>query len=130
MTMADYTHKNLTEVKDAAPGFGYAEMGNVRFAKDDLDAERTGVTHMKLNPGQRMPFGHKHDEAEEIYVVIAGSGRMKIDDEVIDIVELDAIRISPEPGRCFEAGPDGISLLAMGARHDGDGEVLPNWWTD
>ena len=55
---------------------------------------------------------------------------MKIDDEVIEIVELDAIRIAPEPGRCFEAGPDGISLLAMGARHDGDGEVLPDWWTD
>jgi mannose-6-phosphate isomerase-like protein (cupin superfamily) len=128
--MADYTHKNLSEVEDAAPGFGHAEMGNVRFAKDDLDAERTGITHLKLNPGQRMPFGHKHDQAEEIYVVIAGSGRMKIDDEIVEIVELDAVRIAPEPGRAFEAGPEGISLLAVGARHDGDGEILPNWWTD
>jgi mannose-6-phosphate isomerase-like protein (cupin superfamily) len=128
--MADYTHKNLTEVEDAAPGFGFAEMGNVRFAKDDLDAERTGITHLKLNSGQRMPFGHKHDEAEEIYVVIAGSGRMKIDDEIIEIVELDAVRISPELARGFEAGPDGISLLAVGARHDGDGEVIQGFWTD
>ena len=62
--------------------------------------------------------------------MIAGSGRMKIGDEIIELVELDAIRISPELGRGFEAGPDGISLLAMGARHDGDGEVLQNWWTD
>jgi mannose-6-phosphate isomerase-like protein (cupin superfamily) len=128
--MADYTHKNLSEVEDAAPGFGFGEMGEVRFAKDDLDAERTGITHLKLNPGQRMPFGHKHDQAEEIYIVVAGSGRMKIDDEIIEIVELDAVRIAPEPGRCFEAGDEGITLLAVGARHDGDGEVLKDWWTD
>jgi mannose-6-phosphate isomerase-like protein (cupin superfamily) len=128
--MSTYTHKNLTEVDDAAPGFGFGDMGEVRFAKDELDAERTGITHLKLNPGVRMPFGHKHDEAEEIYVVIAGSGLMKMDDEIVEIVELDAIRISPEVGRCFEAGPEGISLLAVGARHDGDGEVLKDWWTD
>jgi mannose-6-phosphate isomerase-like protein (cupin superfamily) len=128
--MSDYTHKNLGEVKDSAPGFGFAEMGEVRFAKDDLDAERTGVSHIKLNPGQRMPFAHKHDQAEEVYVVIAGSGRMKIDDEIVEIVELDAVRISPEIGRGFEAGPEGVSLLAFGARHDGDGEVLQDWWTD
>jgi mannose-6-phosphate isomerase-like protein (cupin superfamily) len=128
--MADYTHKNLGDVKDAAPGFGFGEMGQIRFAKDDLDAQRTGITHLKLNPGTRMPFGHKHDEAEEIYVVIAGSGLMKMDDEIVEIVELDAIRISPETARGFEAGPEGISLIAMGTRHDGDGEVLPNWWVD
>jgi len=128
--MADYTHMNLSEVKDAAPGFGFGEMGEVRFAKDDLDAERTGITHLKLNPGTRMPFGHVHEQAEEIYVVIAGSGLMKMDDEIVEIVELDAIRISPQTARGFEAGPEGISLLAVGARHDGDGEVLPNWWSD
>jgi mannose-6-phosphate isomerase-like protein (cupin superfamily) len=126
--MADYTHMNLTEVKDAAPGFGFGEMGEIRFAKDDLDAARTGITHLKLNPGTRMPFGHVHEEAEEIYVVIAGSGLMKMDDEIVESVELDAVRISPETARGFEAGPEGISLIAVGARHDGDGEVLPNWW--
>jgi mannose-6-phosphate isomerase-like protein (cupin superfamily) len=130
MTVADYTHKNLGEVTDSAPGFGFGEMGAIRFAKDDLDAERTGITHLKLNPGQRIPFGHKHDEAEEIYVVVAGSGRVKLDDEIIEIVELDAIRVSPPVGRAFEAGPEGITLLAVGARHDGDGELLHDWWTD
>ena len=128
--MAGYTHKNLTEVNDAAPGFGFGDMGEVRFAKDELDAERTGISHLKLNPGVRMPFAHKHDQAEEIYIVIAGSGLMKMDDEIVEIVELDAIRISPEIARSFEAGPDGISLLAVGARHDGDGEILKDWWTD
>ena len=104
--MANYTHKNLSEVNDSAPGFGFGEVGSIRFAKDDLDAERTGITHLKLNPGERLPFGHKHDEAEEIYVVIAGSGLMKLDDEIIEVTELDAIRLSPEVGRGFEAGAD------------------------
>jgi mannose-6-phosphate isomerase-like protein (cupin superfamily) len=128
--MADYTHKNISEVEDAAPGFGFGEMGEVRFAKEAFDTENTGFTHIKLNPGQRMPFGHKHDEAEEVYVVIAGSGRIKIEDEIVDVVELDAIRISPTMGRGFEAGPEGVSILAFGPRHDGDGEVLQDWWTD
>jgi mannose-6-phosphate isomerase-like protein (cupin superfamily) len=128
--MADYTHMNLSEVKDSAPGFGADEFQEARFAREDLEAEQAGLAHIKVKPGKRMPFGHKHDEAEEIYVVIAGSGRIKLDDEVIEVTELDAIRISPEVARCMEAGPDGLSVLAMGAHHDKDGEVLPNWWTD
>lgn len=128
--MADYTHKNLSEVKDSAPGFGADEFQEARFAREDLEAEQTGLAHIKVKPGKRMPFGHKHDKAEEIYVVIAGSGRFKLDDEIIDVVELDAVRIAPEVGRCIEGGPDGISVLAVGAHHDKDGEVLPNWWTD
>ncbi len=77
-----------------------------------------------------MPFGHKHEEAEEVYIVIAGSGRVKLDDEIIEVVELDAIRVSPEVTRGFEGGPEGIEVLAVGARHDGDGELLQGWWTD
>jgi mannose-6-phosphate isomerase-like protein (cupin superfamily) len=128
--MADYTHKNLSEVKDSAPDFGHDEFQEAHFAREDLDAEQTGLAHIKVKPGKRMPFAHKHDEAEEIYVVIAGSGRIKLDDEIVEITELDAIRISPEVGRCMEAGPDGLSVLAVGAHHDKDGELLSNWWTD
>lgn len=128
--MADYTHMNLSEVKDSAPEFGFADNQEARFAREDLGAERTGLSHIKVKPGKRMPFGHKHDEAEEIYVVIAGSGRMKLDDEIVDLVALDAIRVAPAVGRSFEAGPDGLSVIAVGAHHDKDGEVLPNWWTD
>ena len=125
-----FTHKKLTDVKDSAPEFGMEEVQEARFAKGDLDAEKTGVSHHRLKPGQRTPFGHKHEDAEEVYVVIAGSGRMKLDDEIIEVETLDAIRVSPEVVRAFEADSEGIEVLAVGARHDGDGEVIPGWWTD
>ena len=125
-----FTHRKLTDVKDSAPEFGMDDVQEARFANDALDAERTGVTHLRLKPGRRVPFGHKHEEAEEVYVVIGGSGRLKLDDEIIEVERLDAIRVSPEVIRAFEAGPDGIEVLAVGARHDGDGETIPGWWSD
>ena len=127
---APFTHMKLTDVKDSAPEFGMEEVQEARFAKGDLDADKTGVSHHRLKPGQRTPFGHKHEDAEEVYVVIGGSGRMKLDDEIIEVERLDAIRVSPEVVRAFEAGDDGIEVLAVGARHDGDGEVIPGWWSD
>lgn len=125
-----YTHMNLSEVKNMAPEFGYGELGEARFAQKALDAERTGVSHLKLKPGKRMPFGHKHDEAEEVYVIIAGSGRIKLDDEIIEVVEFDAIRIAPEVGRQVEGGPEGIEVLMVGPHYDKDGELLHGWWED
>jgi mannose-6-phosphate isomerase-like protein (cupin superfamily) len=125
-----FTHMKLTDVKDSAPEFGMEEVQEARFAKKDLEAEKTGVSHHRLKPGQRTPFGHKHEDAEEVYVVIAGSGRMKLDDEIIEVERLDAIRVSPQVIRAFEAGDDGVEVLAVGARHDGDGEVIPGWWSD
>ena len=129
--MADYTHMNLSEVKDSAPGFGADEFQEARFAREDLEAEQAGLAHIKVKPGKRMPFAHKHEEAEEIYVVIAGSGRIKLDDEIVGLTRLDAIRVAPTVIRAFEAGPDAdLELLAFGPRHDGDGEVIQGWWTD
>jgi mannose-6-phosphate isomerase-like protein (cupin superfamily) len=125
-----YTHKKLTEVEDSAPKFGYEELQEARFASKDLDAEETGVTHLRVKPGKRQGFAHKHDEAEEVYVVVGGSGRVKLDDDIVELSELDAIRVSPGVTRQFEGGPDGIELIAVGARHEGDGEILPGWWTD
>lgn len=125
-----FTHAKLTDVKDSAPEFGMEDVQEARFARDALDAERTGLSHLRLKPEQRTPFGHRHDEAEEVYVVIGGSGRLKLDDEIIEVERLDAIRVSPEVIRAFEAGPDGIEVLAVGARHDGDGETVPGWWSD
>jgi mannose-6-phosphate isomerase-like protein (cupin superfamily) len=127
---APFTHTKLTDVKDSAPEFGMEDVQEARFAKGDLDAEKTGVSHHRLKPGKRTPFGHKHEDAEEVYVVIGGSGRMKLDDEIIAVSRLDAIRVSPEVIRAFEAGDDGIEVLAVGARHDGDGEVIPGWWSE
>jgi mannose-6-phosphate isomerase-like protein (cupin superfamily) len=127
---ASFTHVQLTDVKDSAPEFGFEEVQEARFARGDLDAEETGVSHIRLKPDQRSPFGHKHENAEEVYVILGGSGRMKLDAEIIEVVALDAIRVAPEVTRAFEAGPAGIEVLAVGAHHDGDGEVIPEWWSD
>lgn len=125
-----FTHKKLTDVKDSAPEFGVGDDGEARFAKDDLEGEDTGISHHRVKPNKRQPFGHKHEKAEEIYVVIRGSGRMKLDDEIIEIETLDAIRVAPAVTRAFEADDEGLEVIAVGARHDGDGEIVPNWWTD
>ncbi len=125
-----YTLKRLTEVKDSAPGFGYGELQEARFANDDLDAKDTGVSHHRVRAGKRQGFAHKHENAEEVYVVLSGSGRVKLDDEIVEIETLDAIRVAPGVIRAFEAGPEGLELLAVGPHHQGDGELLPDWWTD
>lgn len=123
-----YTVKKLTELKDSAPGFGYDGMMEVRFANEELGAEGTGISHHRLKPGKRQPFGHRHERAEEVYVVLKGSGRISLDGEVVEVEPLDAIRVAPEVTRAIEAGPGGIEVLAVGARHEGDGEILPGWW--
>lgn len=125
-----YTHTKLLDVKDSAAEFGYSDAQEARFARGDLDAEETGISHLRLKPGQRSPFGHKHENAEEVYVVLSGSGRMKLDDEIIEVETLDAIRVAPEVTRAFEAGSGGLEVLAAGARHDSDGEIFPGWWSD
>ena len=126
-----YTVKNLREVDDSAPKFGFAELQEARFATEDLGAEETGVSLLVVKPGKRQGFGHKHEKAEEVYVVISGSGRMKLDDEVIEVGPLDAIRVAPTVTRQFEAGDEGLHLIACGARHEGDGELIfEGFWDD
>jgi mannose-6-phosphate isomerase-like protein (cupin superfamily) len=78
----------------------------------------------------RQTFGHRHERAEEVYVVLSGSGRVKVDDAVAEIGQLDAIRVAPAVTRAFEAGADGLELLVFGPRRRGDGEVLAGWWDD
>ena len=127
--MAEYTHKNLLEVEDAAEKFGFSESQESRFAYDDLDAEQSGFSLHRVKPGKRQPFGHRHDEVEEVYVVIGGSGRMKLDDDVIDVRRLDVVRVSPGVMRAFAAGDDGLEVLAFSPRRADDrGEVVPGWW--
>lgn len=121
---APFTHLNLDEVEDAAPGNGFGDRWEARVAREDLGAERTGLTHFRLRPGRRSPFSHRHREAEEIYVVLAGDGFVKLGDALRPVRVLDAIRIAPEVPRAFEAGPDGLELIACGAHHAGDGEPV------
>jgi mannose-6-phosphate isomerase-like protein (cupin superfamily) len=123
-----YTHKNVTDVADAAPALGAADSQESRFASDDFDTDRTGFTHHTFKPRQRQAFGHRHDEAEEVYFVVSGSGRMKLDDEIVELKPRDAVRVAPTVIRAFEAGPDGLEVLAFGARHEGDGEIIQGWW--
>lgn len=125
-----YTHKRLTDVKDAAAELGLGDRQASRFASEDLGAQRTGVSLHLLQPGVRQPFGHRHERAEEVYVVLSGSGRVKLDGEVIEVEPRDAIRVAPRVTRAFEAGPGGIEVLAFGARHDGDAEIVPDWWAE
>jgi mannose-6-phosphate isomerase-like protein (cupin superfamily) len=129
--MADaYTIRQLTDVEDSAARSGLAEFGEARFATGDLEATGTGVALLRLWPERRQAFAHKHDEAEEVYVVLAGSGRVKLDDEIREIERLDALRIAPDVVRMFEAGPDGLDLIVFGPHHKGDGEIIEDWWTD
>src|SRR3954452_16640307 len=114
-----YTKKNLQEVDDSAPKFGFSEVQEARFAGEDLEAEATGVAFMRVKPGRRQGFAHRHEEAEEVYVVVSGSGRIKLDDEIVDVVELDAIRIAPGVPRALGAGDEGLEYIAFGPRHKG-----------
>jgi quinol monooxygenase YgiN/mannose-6-phosphate isomerase-like protein (cupin superfamily) len=127
---APYTIQTLTDTEDSAAKFGFGELGEARFATEDLAAEQTGVSHHHLRPGKRQAFGHRHERAEEVCLVLSGTGRVKLDDEIEEIGPLDAIRIAPAVVRAFEAGPDGLELVVFGPRYHGDGEVLQAWWTD
>ena len=120
----DYTIKNLREVEDVAAAQGFGEMMEARFAHGDLGAEQTGVSLQRVKPGKRHAFAHRHKEMEEIYVVLSGSGRIKLDDEIEEIGPLDAIRIGPSVTRAVEAGDDGIEILAFSPRAQGDAEIV------
>ena len=128
--MSAYTRRNLEDVKDSAPQFGFGEVQEAHFASGDLKTQQTGVSFHRVKPGKRQGFAHRHDEAEEVYVVIGGSGRVKLDDDIVDLERLDAVRLAPGVTRQFEGGPEGIEILVFGARHEGDGETVDDWWTE
>ncbi len=123
--MADHTLTNLRDVEDSAPKLGVDAQQEIRFSQEALNAERTGVSLMRVKPGQRPAIAHRHDEAEEVYVIVSGSGRIKLDDDIVEVRPLDAIRIAPPVTRALEGGPEGIEYLAFGAAHEADGAVLP-----
>lgn len=128
--MADaFTRVNLNDVHDAAPGNGFGDHWEARVAREALEAEATGVTHFRLLPGKRSPFTHRHADAEEVYVILGGRGRMKVDDELVEVGPLDAIRVAPQAARALEAGPDGLEVLVVGPHHPGDGEPVDDPWT-
>jgi mannose-6-phosphate isomerase-like protein (cupin superfamily) len=131
-----YTVTNLKEdVDDAAARFGAAPDLEARFAREGLELEQTGLSYQRLAPNFRFPFGHTHKTQEEIYVVVGGSGRVKVDDDIREVALLDAVRVAPGVWRCFEAGPDGLEYVVFGAPNTGqspreDAEVQPGWWAE
>jgi quercetin dioxygenase-like cupin family protein len=130
--MAAYTRVNLkSDVKDMAPQFGMDGIES-RFARTNLELEKSGLSYFRLDPGYRAPFGHTHSEQEEVYVVLSGSARVAVGDEVVELGELDAIRIAPETIHGMEAGPDGAEILAFGAPNtdNKDADMQPGWWPE
>ena len=130
-----YSKLNLKEdVQDQAEGFGLAPNLEARFATDALEMEQGGVGYERFAPGFRMPFGHTHKEQEEVYVVVSGGGRMKVEDEIFELGPFDTIRVGAGVWRCFEAGPDGAELVAFGAPYvedrQAEAEMKPGWWSD
>jgi mannose-6-phosphate isomerase-like protein (cupin superfamily) len=123
-----FAKKNLRAVSDSAVEHGLSATQEARFPRTELGAEQTGVNFLTVKPSQREAFAHRHRVAEEIYVVLSGSGRVKLDDELVDLAPLDAVRVSPGVARSFEAGPDGLEVLIFGPRVEGDGELVPDFW--
>jgi quercetin dioxygenase-like cupin family protein len=130
--MAAYTRVNLkSDVKDMAPQFGMEGIES-HFARTNLELENSGVSYFRLDAGYRAPFGHTHSEQEEVYVILSGSARVAVGDEVVELGELDAIRIAPETMHGMEAGSDGAEILAFGAPNtdNKDADMQPGWWPE
>jgi mannose-6-phosphate isomerase-like protein (cupin superfamily) len=130
--MSDYTKVNLEDVENMAPKYGLGDGIEAHFARVPLELEQSGMSLFRLAPNFRFPFGHRHGTQEEIYVLVSGNARMKLDDEVVEMKPWDAIRVPGETMRCFEGGPDGGEIVAFGAPNTGgkDAEMEPGWWTD
>jgi mannose-6-phosphate isomerase-like protein (cupin superfamily) len=128
--MADYAIVNLLEIEDSAKGRVEGMEG--RFSRKYLGSRDLGVSLWRWAPGVRNPGSHSHREQEEAYVVVSGSGRVRLDDEIRDIRQWDVIRVAPEVVRSFEAGPDGLELIAVGGPkpEGGDGVRSESPWPD
>ena len=129
--MADYTKLNLKrDVKDMAPQFGYAPDVEARFARTNLGLKNSGVSYFRIAPDFRMPFGHKHGEQEEVYLVLSGSVRVKAGDEIVELATFDAISLPGSTPRGIEAGPEGAEIVAFGAPNtdNKDAEMLMDFW--
>ena len=125
-----YTKTNLRGVEDSAPKFDMPAEMQARFARQAVDGETLGLSLFTLEPGFRIPFGHKHETQEEVYVIVRGSARVKVDDEIVELAEWDAIRFPKNTMRQMEAGPDGVEYLAFGAGDDpAEVEMAPGWWS-
>ena len=131
--MADYTLLNLrTGIDDMAPQFGMGDGIEARFGRKPLGLQNSGMSYFKLAPDYKLPFGHSHSEQEEVYLVVSGTARLKLDEDEVELHELDAIRIPTGTTRGMAAGPDGAEIVAFGApdTDNKDIEMIQNFWKD
>jgi mannose-6-phosphate isomerase-like protein (cupin superfamily) len=131
--MSDYTLVNLKDdVEDMAPKFGLSPGLESHFARVPLELTQSGLSYYRVAPGFRLPFGHTHEEQEEVYVVVSGSARIKLDDELVELKQWDALRVPAKTMRAFEAGEQGAEIVAFGAPNtdNKDAEMVQDWWSD
>ena len=131
--MAGYTKLNLKdEVEDQAPKFEMSPELEFRTARVPLELENSGVSYLGLAPNFRVPFGHHHNTQEEVYVLVTGSAKLKLDDEVIELKPFDAVRIHKDTMRNLEGGPEGAEVVLFGAPNAGsdDAQMEQGWWMD
>jgi mannose-6-phosphate isomerase-like protein (cupin superfamily) len=131
--MTAYTIKNLKDdVDDQAPNFGLSPDLEARMARVPLELEQFGISYQQIAPNFRIPFGHRHKNQEEVYVVVRGSMRANLEGEIVELRQWDAIRVPKETMRGFEGGPEGAEVIAIGAPNTGpgDAEVEQEWWAE
>jgi mannose-6-phosphate isomerase-like protein (cupin superfamily) len=131
-----FTHKNLrTDLEDLGHNFDGSPDLEFRAAGQALELEQSGLSYQRIPPDYRFPYGHTHKVQEEVFVVVGGSGRMKLDDEIVEVGEWDVVRVPPGTWRGYEAGPEGLELIVYGAPHLGavprdDVVGARDWWAD
>ncbi|MBK8294161.1 MAG: hypothetical protein IPK93_05045 [Solirubrobacterales bacterium] len=125
-----YLLLNIDEVTDMAPQFELGEVHEARFATKPLGLTQTGFSHFLVKPNVRQPFGHHHKEGEEVHMVLDGTGRGKLEDDIVELKKGDVLKVAPEVVRAFEAGPDGLEFIVFSQHFDDDMEMVPDWWTD
>jgi mannose-6-phosphate isomerase-like protein (cupin superfamily) len=136
ITAVRFTLRNLREdLEDLGTNFDGAPGLEFRHASKALGLEQSGLSYQRIPPDYRFPYGHTHKEQEEVYVIVRGSGRMKLDDEIVEVKEWDVVRIPPGVWRGYEGGPEGLEILVIGAPNlgedpRGDVEGQRDWWAD
>jgi uncharacterized cupin superfamily protein len=127
--VSDFTIKNLKEIDNATSD---GQDIDARLARKHLGSRELGVSYFRYGPGHRAQIGHRHREQEEAYVVVGGSGRIKLDDEIVELRQWDVVRIAPEVARALEGGPDGLEVIALGGSRPegGDGVPLEGFWDE
>jgi mannose-6-phosphate isomerase-like protein (cupin superfamily) len=130
--VGEYTKVNLKGVEDQAERFGLAPRIEARMARVALELENSGVSYQRVDPNFRLPFGHKHKQQEEVYIVVSGNARMKLDNEIIELEQWDAVRVPKETMRAIEGGAAGAEFIVIGAPNTGpgDAEIDQGWWAD